>query len=1023
MNARNRVLVLVFITILLLSTVPALPTIAIDGELWFKTIGGGSIDEAHSIFVDQNYVYVAGTTYSFGQGISNAFIARLNLNGDLQWFKTISGGDNIYAITIYQGNMYVTGDRWNGQDADAFIAKLDLSGNLQWFKTIGENYLEDRAYSIVIDQDSIYIAGGTGSYGALSTDAFVAKLDLNGNLQWLRIIGGDNIDFVRSVIIYQGDVYITGPTLSFGNTDFFIARLDSNGNLQWFKVIDSSNGQSIIIYQGDIYVVGSTNYGVGILNAFIAKLDLNGNLLWFKTIGGNFIDEARSISIDQGNIYMAGYTQSFGSTDAFIAKLDLNGDLLWFKTISGRSVGNTMVINQGDIYVAGKTRDYGAGSSDAFITKLNDIFAGQLCWTQREGWPNVQVSKVEPVVTTPAPLHSSPEPSTSMPEPALVDLTDQVQTQSHAPVQHLAVPCLQAPVADFTWNPANPLIGQVITFDASASFDLDGNIVNYDWDFGDGNQAQGQIVQHIYNAPGIYDVTLTVTDDDGLTDEITKQVTVLQPPVADFTWDPANPAVGQQITFDASNSFDPDGYIASYEWDFGDGTQAQGQVVQHTYQQAGIYDVTLTATDDDGLTDQITKQVTVQQLPIFPYMLTLGTRRPETLAGLFSDDGNAYVAGTTNRRIPYLASFDAFTGQLNFAKIFQPFRRAYVDGVKPIGNEIFVFGHYRNAFLASFSQQGDPLWLMELGPGRRMTRINDIERYIGMASLDAYTIYAVGQWDGTRRETRGRAFLAKITGNQVEWIKAIDTRYGDTAKAISIIGNEIYVIGTTYSRGRGDAFIAKFDLNGNLQDYLTFGGRRIERVKGALYYQGNLYIVGDTKSFGRDKVFVAKLPIIQPMPHDGDLQAITLDIGRREYSFGIAGGSIYIAGQVSRDSFFVKLSPDTLEIQDAKLLRGPRYIWARAIAYENAVLLAGYTSIGEGRGDAFLSLLTDGFEGTFEWPEGWHVSVAPFQPSWQPFGLQAVQRMPNIYGLEGYSVREFGAWNWDAVVHMSGTED
>ncbi|WP_456487125.1 NosD domain-containing protein, partial [Candidatus Alkanophaga liquidiphilum] len=67
-----------------------------------------------------------------------------------------------------------------------------------------------------------------------------------------------------------------------------------------------------------------------------------------------------------------------------------------------------------------------------------------------------------------------------------------------------------------------------------------------------------------------------------------------QPPVASFTYSPKHPSVNQPVTFDASASYDPDGTIVSYEWDFGDGTTASGVVVTHAYSAAGSYTVTLT---------------------------------------------------------------------------------------------------------------------------------------------------------------------------------------------------------------------------------------------------------------------------------------------------------------------------------------------------------------------------------------------------------------------------------------------
>ncbi|OFV68322.1 MAG: secreted protein containing Periplasmic copper-binding [Candidatus Syntrophoarchaeum caldarius] len=84
-----------------------------------------------------------------------------------------------------------------------------------------------------------------------------------------------------------------------------------------------------------------------------------------------------------------------------------------------------------------------------------------------------------------------------------------------------------------------------------------------------------------------------------------------QPPTASFTYSPSHPFVDQEITFDASNSTDPDGTIEKYEWNFGDGNTATGMIVTHSYSSAGIYDVTLTVTDDDGTTDEDSKSISI----------------------------------------------------------------------------------------------------------------------------------------------------------------------------------------------------------------------------------------------------------------------------------------------------------------------------------------------------------------------------------------------------------------------------
>jgi PKD repeat protein len=90
----------------------------------------------------------------------------------------------------------------------------------------------------------------------------------------------------------------------------------------------------------------------------------------------------------------------------------------------------------------------------------------------------------------------------------------------------LITPSLAAPVASFTFDPKNPVAGETITFDASASIDTDGEIVTYSWNFGDEGTAEGITVNHSYNTVGDYSVTLTVTDDYGISISTSTTLTV-----------------------------------------------------------------------------------------------------------------------------------------------------------------------------------------------------------------------------------------------------------------------------------------------------------------------------------------------------------------------------------------------------------------------------------------------------------------------------------------------------------------
>jgi len=141
-----------------------------------------------------------------------------------------------------------------------------------------------------------------------------------------------------------------------------------------------------------------------------------------------------------------------------------------------------------------------------------------------------------------------------------------------------------------------------VQFDSGRSSD-DGLIVSRVWDFGDGTTSQLISPRHTFTGTGTFAVKLTLTDDQGATASQTIDIIVTEAPVAQISVDrtaaESAPAV---FNFDASGSFDPDGEIVQYQWDFGDGSRELSPVVAHTYPVPGTFRVVLTVTDDTGVT-------------------------------------------------------------------------------------------------------------------------------------------------------------------------------------------------------------------------------------------------------------------------------------------------------------------------------------------------------------------------------------------------------------------------------------
>jgi len=134
------------------------------------------------------------------------------------------------------------------------------------------------------------------------------------------------------------------------------------------------------------------------------------------------------------------------------------------------------------------------------------------------------------------------------------------------------------PVASFTYTPEKPVVNQTIEFDASSSYDSDGTITTYEWDFGDGDKATGGIVTHSYSSEGEYTVTLTVTDNSSLTNSTTRKIKVIKEGIPNIAWN---------MTISATNQLEPvvvgmhpnatDGYDADF--DAFAQTPVQGKVI------------------------------------------------------------------------------------------------------------------------------------------------------------------------------------------------------------------------------------------------------------------------------------------------------------------------------------------------------------------------------------------------------------------------------------------------------------
>ena len=263
-----------------------------EGKLrWNVTLGGEKVDKLFSAVETQDGFVLVGLTYSFGDD-SDVWVAKIDVNGEVVWNKTYGGAmeDAGRAIAYREGNNYVvagyTNSMGNG-DYDFLLLKIDDSGNLSWNKTYGGTQ-SDKAYAIAESADGFVAVGDTRSKGESDNDAWIIKIDPNGNSLWDKTVGGEGFDMPTCIAVssYQGYL-VGGFTFSFGNgeRDFWLFQVDDSGNIPWSTTVGRSAFEEayavLEVAENEFVMAGWTNsIGQGHYDFYVAKVGVEKDGDW-----------------------------------------------------------------------------------------------------------------------------------------------------------------------------------------------------------------------------------------------------------------------------------------------------------------------------------------------------------------------------------------------------------------------------------------------------------------------------------------------------------------------------------------------------------------------------------------------------------------------------------------------------------------------------------------------------------------------------------------------------------------------
>lgn len=386
-----------------------------DGNrLWSTYFGGEADDFGQGVALDTfGNVFITGLTFStiglatlgVGQPINNGagdgFMAKFDADGVLLWATYMGGSDFDFAndiATDLAGNAYSIGwsmsaaaagtlgvhqPTYGGGVQDAFVASYDANGARRWWTFLGGDAFDTGLQLARMPSGDLVASGWSSSTANIATtgayqtsyaggtaDAFLARLNTNGTMDWVTYYGGTAEDYADALhVAANGDIFMGGPCTS-------------------------SNALATAGTHQPTLAGGS--------EAFLSKFDGNGQRQWGTYFGGSGDDAAYAISTDAvGRVYLAGYTRSTsgvatplaqqtvfggGDWDAYVARFSTDGLLDWATYHGGANADlafGLAVDDENAVFIAGKSTSttgvttmnshqatYGGGGEDAFLAKF-----------------------------------------------------------------------------------------------------------------------------------------------------------------------------------------------------------------------------------------------------------------------------------------------------------------------------------------------------------------------------------------------------------------------------------------------------------------------------------------------------------------------------------------------------------------------------------------------------------------------------------------------------------------------------
>ena len=316
----------------------------LGNKVYSHAYGGRNADVANAVVEVKDGFMLAGTTSSFGNRVQSLYLSKISKNGNLMWQKAYySDKDDYYSgndlVKISDDNLLIAGTedhvKFFSSEVNIYLNAINTNGKRNGIKRYGGEDPE-KAHSIVSVSDGYVIAGESDTWGHGLLDAYVIKIDKDGNRVWHNAFGFEDDEVANQIIATNDGGYIlVGSTDSHYRTqkNVYVVKIDKDGTREWQSFYGSREADEGfgIVEAKDGYVIagytkGTNNYDSDV---YLIKINKNGNVIWEKRYGSSKDDRANAIIKVEDGFVVAGYSTSSESysKDVYLLKIDENGNI------------------------------------------------------------------------------------------------------------------------------------------------------------------------------------------------------------------------------------------------------------------------------------------------------------------------------------------------------------------------------------------------------------------------------------------------------------------------------------------------------------------------------------------------------------------------------------------------------------------------------------------------------------------------------------------------------------------------